>query len=116
GRVDLAERPGLFVRNLPQQLVTILTVERRLERQKPIEGCAQRVEVCAVIDAGGLGPRLFRAHVAQRAHEISGNGQPGLTLAAVSQAEVRDPQADAGSFRSVSPVSDARTSLDDQVG
>ena len=55
-----------------------------------------------MVHADGLGHGLFRAHVAQRAHEVSGDGQPGLSLAAVSQAEVGDPQADAARFGFVS--------------
>ena len=39
--VDLAHGPRFFDRDLPQQLVTVMAVERRLEGQKLIEGCAQ---------------------------------------------------------------------------
>jgi hypothetical protein len=39
-----------------------------------------------------------------------------LALAAVSEAEISDPQADFAGFDSVSPRGDGRTSFDEQVG
>ena len=57
-----------------------------------------------MVHADRLGQGLFRAHVAQRAHEVSGDGQPDLSLAAVSEAEVGDPQADAVRLGFVFPL------------
>jgi hypothetical protein len=114
--VDLAHKPRFFDRDPAQELVTVMDVERGLERQELIKGCAQGIEVGAVVHADGPGQGLFRAHVAQRAHEVSGDGQPDLSLAAMSEAEVGDPRSDAADFGSVSPWGDGRTRFDEQVG
>ena len=70
-----------------------------------------------MVKAAAAGYReTVRAHVAPGAHQVSGDGQPDLSLAAVGEAKVGDPQANAAGFGSVSLRGVARISFDEQVG
>ena len=87
--VQLARRPGLLVEDLRDDLVAPLTVERRMQRQRLVEGGAEGVDVRAVVERGAPGGDLLGRHVDRRAHELAGDGHARL-LEHAREAEVVD--------------------------
>jgi hypothetical protein len=92
GPVDRPRPPRLLEGDLPQQFLAVAAPEDRLQCQKLVQRCPQRVDVGAVVHHHPFGQRLLGAHVAQRAHQVAGDGQPGVALD-VGQAKVGDPEA-----------------------
>ena len=90
--VEPPRRLRLLEGDLPQQLLAVLPVEGRPQRQQLVQRRAQRVDVGAVVDRHALGQRLLRAHVTQRAHQVARHRQAGLAVLHVGQAEVGHPQ------------------------
>jgi hypothetical protein len=72
GPVDPPGGPRLFKGDLPQQLLAVLAVKRRPQRQQFVQRDAQRVDVAAVVQRHAPGQGLLGAHVAQRADQVAG--------------------------------------------
>ena len=77
--------------DVPQQGLSLIARNGRLQRQQLVERGAQGIDVRAMVDQGHLAAGLLGAHVAHRAHQVAGARQRGVGLAA-GQAEVRDPE------------------------
>ncbi len=76
---------------MSQRFFAVVARERGLEREQFVERNAKGIDVGAVIDRDPLGESLFRAHVAQRADEVSGHRHAGVAGVA-GKAEVGDPE------------------------
>ena len=75
-RIDLADRPGLFVGDPPQHAVARLGAERRPAGTHRVEHAAQAEQVAPLIDRLAAG--LLRRHVLRRAGDDAGLRQAGV--------------------------------------
>ena len=75
----------------PQDLGSARPIDGRAKRQQFIERHAERIDVGPSVDHHSPAQRLLRAHVAQRAQDVTRDGQ---TIIAVDlrQAEVGHPE------------------------
>ena len=90
-RIDPAREGGLLVSDPVQDVLTILTRDRRGQREQLVERHAQRVDVGAVVDHDRLAHRLLGAHEPQGADQVTGAGQVAVFLHP-GQAEIGHPQ------------------------
>ena len=80
--LELSRGSRLVPLDLPDQGGSLGAGKRRLKRQKLVERRPQRINVRAMVDQGNLTQRLLGTHIAQRAHQVAGSSQGGVSLAA----------------------------------
>ncbi len=88
--VNRPRRPRIAVQHVSQEGGACPARENGPEGQQFVEGGRQRVDVRAMVQNDPLPRGLFGAHVADRAENVAGLGQPG-SIMKMGQPEVRDP-------------------------